>query len=66
MSSTTYGIYTNAESVDTEVLTEAIDDDLRGDEKGARIAALFERAFNTNSLPDGSTWVVQASALQRT
>lgn len=66
MASTTYGVYTNAESVDTEVITEAIDDDLRDDEKGARIAALFERAFNTSALTSGSTWVVQASALKRT
>ena len=65
MTTTEYGVYTNVGGTDTEVLTETIDDGLRDDEKGMRIAKLFDRAIDTTALPAGSTWVVQASALQR-
>lgn len=63
MTTTAYGVYTNTGGTDTEVLTETIDDGLRDDEKVMRIAQLFDRAALT--LPAGSTWVVQATALQR-
>jgi len=62
---TTYGVYTDVGSVDTEVITESIPDNLRDDEMGARLASLLIRATSTSALPAGSTWVVQASALQR-
>lgn len=65
MSSTTYGVYTNNGSVDTEVLTEEIEDNLRADEKASRIMQLLNRVINSHSCPEGSTWVVQSTNLQR-